>query len=91
MEFSTILRAGKLLQQYIVDAWASSDQARLNWFRTHQSTIRASLYSRLQDAMASADDSVNLKSIGQQTVLPSSYIGGARHMHGIFQDSMVIA
>ena len=25
-EFSTILHAGKLLQQYIIDAWASSDQ-----------------------------------------------------------------
>ena len=29
-EFSTILHAGKLLQQYMVDAWASSDQTRLN-------------------------------------------------------------
>ena len=90
-EFSTILRAGKLLQQYIVDAWASSDQTRLNWFRMNQSTIRASLYSGLQDAVASADASVDLNSIGQRTILPSSYIGGARHMHGIFQDSMAIA
>ena len=90
-EFSTILHAGKLLQQYIVDAWASSDQTRLNWFRMNQSKIRASLYSGLQDATASADASVNLNSIGWRTILPSSYIGGARHMHGIFQDSMAIA
>ena len=90
-EFSTILRAGKLLQQYIVDAWASSDQSRLNWFRMNQLTIRASLYSGLQDATASADASLDLNSIGRRTILPSSYIGGARHMHGIFQDSMAIA
>ena len=90
-EFSTILHAGKLLQQYIVDAWASSDQTRLNWFRANQSTIRASLYSGLQDATANADNSLDLNSIGRRMVLPSSYIGGARHMHGIFQDSMAIA
>ena len=64
-EFSTILHAGKLLQQYIVDAWASSDQTRLNWFRMNQSTIRASLYSGLQDATASADASLDLNSIGR--------------------------
>ena len=90
-EFSTILHAGKLLQQYMVDAWACSDQTRLNWFRMNQSTIRASLYSGLQDATATADADVDLNSIGRRTVLPSSYIGGARHMHGIFQDSMAIA
>ena len=90
-EFSTILNAGKLLQQYIVDAWASSDQNRLNWFRMNQSKIRASLYSGLQDATARADASIDLNSIGRRTILPSSYIGGARHMHGIFQDSMAIA
>ena len=90
-EFSTILHAGKLLQQYMVDAWASSDQTRLNWFRMNQSTIRASLYNGLQDATARADNNVDLNSIGRRTILPSSYIGGARHMHGIFQDSMAIA
>ena len=89
-EFSTILHAGKLLQQYIVDAWASSDQTRLGWFRANQSTIRASLYSGLQDA-TSIDASADLNEIGRRTILPSTYIGGARHMHGIFQDSMAIA
>lgn len=53
--------------------------------------IRASLYSGLQDVTATADADVDLNSIGWRTVLPSSYIGGARHMHGIFQDSMAIA
>lgn len=90
-EFSTILHAGKLLQQYMVDAWASSDQAQLNWFRMNQTKIRASLYSGLQNAMAREGTQVDLNSIGQRTILPSSYIGGARHMHGIFQDSMAIA
>ena len=90
-EFSTILHARKLLQQYIVDAWASSDQTQLNWFRMNQSTIQASLYSGLQDVTASADASLDLNSIGRCTILPSSYIRGARHMHRIFQDSMAIA
>ena len=62
-EFSTILHAGKLLQQYMVNAWASSNQTWLNWFQMNQSTIHASLYSGLQDATARADANIDLNSI----------------------------
>ena len=32
-EYSTILRAGKLFQEFLVDAWASTEQNRLNYNR----------------------------------------------------------
>lgn len=89
-EFSTILRGGRLFQQYIVDLWAQADQQRLNYIRTHQADIRACLYSGLVDAVGTGGD-VDLHSVGQKVILPSSYIGGARHMHQVYQDSMAIA
>lgn len=91
--YSLLLRGGRLLQQYIVDSWACADQSRLNWLRFNQPQIRASLYSGLQDAVALADahiDNVQLNDLGQRFILPSSYHGGARYMHQLFQDSLAI-
>jgi hypothetical protein len=90
-EYSALLRGGRLLQRFAVDMFASIDQDRLFWFRRNQSTIRACLYSGLEDAVAHGDDNVDLHSLGQRFLLPSSYIGGPRHMQQRFQDSMAIA
>ncbi|RDX54250.1 hypothetical protein OH76DRAFT_1539705, partial [Lentinus brumalis] len=89
-EFSTILRGGRLLQQYAVDVWAAAEQQRLNYLRTHQQELRASLYSGLEDALRGGQD-VNLNELGQMFVLPSSHVGGPRYMQQLFQDSMAIA
>ena len=90
-EYSTVLRGGRLLQRYMVDMYASIDQDRLYWLRTNQATIRACLYSGLEDAAEERDGIIDLNSLGQRFILPSSYIGGPRHMQQRFQDSMAIA
>jgi hypothetical protein len=90
-EYSALLRGGRLLQRFMVDMFASIDQSRLLWFRLNQPTIRACLYSGLEDAAAQGDDEVDLHTLGQRFILPSSYIGGPRHMQQRFQDSMAIA
>ncbi|KAI0061143.1 hypothetical protein BV25DRAFT_1775338, partial [Artomyces pyxidatus] len=89
-EFPTILHGGRLLQQYIVDAWASADQSRLSFLRRNQSKLRASLYSGLADAMHAGDENVDLNNLGQRYILPSSYVGGPRYMQQLFQDAMAI-
>ena len=86
-----MLRGGRLLQRFMVDMFASIDQSRLLWFRLNQPTIQACLYSGLEDAAAQGDDEVDLHTLGQRFILPSSYIGGPRHMQQHFQDSMAIA
>jgi len=90
-EYSALLRGGRLLQRFMVDMFASIDQSRLHWFCLNQPTIRACLYSGLEDAAAEGDDEVDLHTLGQRFILPSSYIGGPRHMQQRFQDSMAIA
>jgi hypothetical protein len=79
-KFSTILRDGRLLQQYIVDAFASVDQSRLRYLLLNQKKIRASVYNGLEDAISNRDDNVDLNELGKRCILPSSYIGGPRHM-----------
>jgi hypothetical protein len=90
-EFSIIHRSGRLFQEWLVDMWASADQNRLTYLRQNQDKLRASVYSGLEDAISAADNSVDLNELGQRFILPSSYIGGARHMYQRFQDAMAIA
>ncbi len=37
--FSPILHAGRLNQEYVVDAWVCVESNRLNWARTHQAEL----------------------------------------------------
>ena len=90
-EFPTILRGGRLFQQYIVDMWASAEHTRLNYLRYHQDELRASVYSGLEDAIDSADGNADLHQLGQRVILPSSFVGGPRFMQQCFQDAMAIA
>ena len=71
--------------------FASIDQNCLNWIFLNQPTLCACLYSGLEDAVAFGDDEIDLGNLGQRYVLPSSYIGGPRHMQQQYQDSMAIA
>ena len=43
--------AGRLLQEYIVDAWACIEQNRLRYLSSHQSDLRCELYSGVMDAI----------------------------------------
>jgi hypothetical protein len=90
-EFSCLLQGGRLFTRWLVDMYASLDQNRLLWLRLNQGKLRAALYSGLQDAINTLDGEVDLADLGQKVVLPSSYIGGPRHMQQQFQDSMAIA
>jgi hypothetical protein len=87
-QFSLLLHAGRLLQQYLVDMWAAADQNCLNYLRHHQDDIRATLYSGLVDAISNDTD---LNDIGQRFILPSSYTGGPRYMKQCLQDSLALA
>lgn len=90
-EFSTILRGGRLFQQYAVDAWAQVDQNRVSFLRHNQDKLRASLYSGLEDAFTAGDVNIDANELGQCFVLLSSYYGGPRHMHQCLQDSLALA
>ncbi|ETW86527.1 hypothetical protein HETIRDRAFT_307199 [Heterobasidion irregulare TC 32-1] len=85
----TIFRAGKLFQQYVVDAWASIESSNLFWIRNHQKEIRAEKYQSLFDAIH-AEAEVDLGQRGKCIVLPSTHAGSPRYMYQLFQDSMAI-
>jgi hypothetical protein len=89
IEPSTILQGGRLFQQWLVDAWASAEQSKLNWIHNNKTTLRSDVYSGLCDEVANADHR-DLNDVGQRVILPSSHTGSPCHMFQLFQDSMAI-
>ena len=75
----------------MVDMFACLDQSRLWYLEDNQPRIRAAHFSGLEDAMADDGDAADLQELGQRIILPSSYVGGPRHMMQRFQDAMAIA
>jgi len=75
----------------VVDAWASCEQRKLNWARTHQHTLRSELYQGLQDAAVhDRHDGEDVGPLGHKLILPSSYVGSPRFITQLFQDAMAI-
>jgi hypothetical protein len=85
---TVLLMSGKLFLQFTVDAAASIEQWRLNWYRMHQGTLRTELYSGLQDAIDNGD--TRTEQIGKRIILPSSYTGSPRNKQQYYQDAMAI-
>lgn len=50
-EGHTLLLAGRLFLQFIVDAWCAVERSRLQWIREHQSIIRSDLYNNIVDSV----------------------------------------
>ncbi|XP_068466667.1 uncharacterized protein [Phaseolus vulgaris] len=87
-DHSTILQAGRLLQQYVVDNYVKIEAGRLRWIRNHQNNIRAEVYQGLQDALH--EGQTHTGNVGQRTILPSSFIGSRRDLTQRYEDGMAI-
>ena len=48
---TTLLRGGRLFQQYLVDAYTADEEQRLKWTRKNQDTLRVDLYHNVCDAV----------------------------------------
>ena len=87
-EYPILFKAGRLFQQYLIDAWAIFNQNKLNWIANHQSDLRFDLYHGLEDALLRQD--VDFSAVGRRIILPSSYTGGPRFMAKLYQNAMAI-
>nr|CAD1817858.1 unnamed protein product [Ananas comosus var. bracteatus] len=87
-EGNTLLLGGRLLQQYIVDAFTCIEEERLRWVRLNQLQLRCEVYEGLKDAVVRGETTPS--SIGKRIVLPSSFTGSPRYMIQNFQDAMAI-
>ena len=85
--FSALHRAGKLFQQYLVDAYTKVEGERLHWCKVNQHVLRVDSYNGLFEALNTRAERENLR-LGRVVVLPSSFTGGPRHMQQLYLDAM---
>ena len=88
--FPSLHYSRKLFQQYAVDAWVRVESNRLNYFRTHQNSLKSELYFGLMDHLENETIDPNIRDSGRPFVLTSTFIGGKRHMQQNYQDAMAI-
>ncbi|CAN1274847.1 ATP-dependent DNA helicase PIF1 [Linum perenne] len=87
-ESTHLLLAGKLFQQYVVNAYAFVEAERLEWMRNNQTKLRAHYMTGLVDAYMRGD--TNLNHSGKRVILASSLTGSPRHKYENFQDATAI-
>ncbi|XP_070666718.1 uncharacterized protein [Malus domestica] len=85
---TTLLKGGRLFQQYLVDSYATLEEDRLDYIRQNQKNLRSEVYKGIYDAMSRGDNDAN--NLGQKIVLPASYTGSPRYMINNYQDAMAI-
>ncbi|PWA98889.1 DNA helicase [Artemisia annua] len=86
--YNLLSRGGKLFQQYVVTAYCSIEQSRMDYIRTHQSDIRGDYLAGLYDAITRGD--TDGSDIGSRIILPSSFTGGPRYMYSHYLDALAI-
>jgi hypothetical protein len=85
--FQSLHRGATLFQQFVVDAWASTEGMDLDYVRYNQPKLRADRYATTHSAIQRNETPQN---IGQRVILPSTFTGGDRFMQQLYQDSMAI-
>jgi len=80
----SVFKCGALLNQFAMDMDAKIEGERLRFIRPHQSKIRVEDYSHLRDAVSNDFNPDDISHV----ILPSTFIGGPRHMNEYAQDAM---
>ena len=88
-EFNQFLSAGKLTQQYFVDAYVKTEANRLNYLRQNQNALRVEKYTGLMDHLQNQALEAGVLP-GKSVILPSSFQGSPRNMQQNYQDAMAI-
>ncbi|XP_022014140.1 uncharacterized protein LOC110913626 [Helianthus annuus] len=87
-QFSLLVNAKKLFQQFLVDGYTMIESARLNYIRTQQPKLRVQNLKNLNATVESGEN--NASSCGKPILLPSSFTGGSRYMMQKYLDVMAI-
>ena len=64
--------SGKLFQEFIVNAWAITEQSHLTWVKLNQAKLHVYHCQEIADAIAN-NPTVDTTNLGQRIILPSSF------------------
>jgi len=88
IEYSNIVKACRLFQQFLVDSYTMVEAQRLSFIRANKKLIHCDILNGLQEVVNRGE--TNHSSIGRRIVLPASFTCGTRYMFNNCQDAMAI-
>ena len=86
--FNPVFFGKRLFQQFAVDTYMKIESSRLDYIRNNQQELRADLYQGLVDSLHAGEGRAD--SVGKQTVLSTTFIGGPRDMRRRYMDAMAL-
>lgn len=88
-EFSPILHAGNLTQQFIVDRYTQIEAYNLHWIRNNQDTLKSTAYHTLHERLARMAEQRGAAP-APVIILPSTFTGSGRNMVQLTHDAFTI-
>ena len=86
--YNLLTRSGRLFQQYVVTAYCSIEQSRLDYIRERQNDIRREFLTGIHDAISRGEREGS--DVGTRIILPASFVGGPRYMYSHYLDALAI-
>ncbi|GJS54075.1 hypothetical protein Tco_0627437 [Tanacetum coccineum] len=86
--YALLLRGRRLFQQYLVDAYISIKQNRLDYIQSKQDMFRSGYLQGVHDALLKGDSDGH--DVGKRIILPASFTGGPRYMYKHYEDALAI-
>ncbi|CAN1271712.1 ATP-dependent DNA helicase PIF1 [Linum perenne] len=86
-EGTTLVRGGRVLQHFCIDAYSTIEQNRLIWLRRNQKKLRSDLYAGLFQAF-SQGETTGAHHGG--IILPATYVGSPRYMKQLYLDGIAV-
>lgn len=77
------------MERFAIDSFLKGEASRLDFFALNQAEIRAGQYRYVRDFVQEKAEREHLD-VGEIRILPSTFIGGVRHMKQAYQDAMAI-
>ncbi|XP_012849577.1 PREDICTED: uncharacterized protein LOC105969365 [Erythranthe guttata] len=90
-DWSYLLHAGRLTQQYIIDMYIKVETQRLDYYRSEQvqRETRTESFQGIIDSLHIHGE-IAASGVGQKILLPSSFIGGPRNMRRRYVNAMAV-
>jgi hypothetical protein len=86
-----LFRAQRLFQEFCCFSWVKTETTKLQYLRHHQTQLRAELYNNLRDHVLASDaTSSPAGRVGVPVILPATFAGSPRDLHGRYQDAMAV-
>ena len=86
--YALLPRGGRLFQQFLVNAYISIEQNRLDYIESMQDVFRTEYLQGVHDALLKGDSDGH--EVGKRTIFPASFTGGSRYMYKHYQDALAI-